>query len=467
MERITFVFKGILVASIASLGVNATTVRQSTTPNPPTDMYVDPAAHSCIVTWEDQENSAWNLRYRLNEPIAAQHFAWDFEDGNIDGWTLIDADGDGQGWNINTHNAYAHNSNISLGSYSYSGSALNPDNWLIGPQVVLDGTLSLWAGQRSSNYPDNFAVYICVGEFTSTADFVKISDDCSPRFWAQYNFDLTEYAGQEGHFAIRHYNSYGNWALFIDDVAIDIPECEQEWIYVNNLSKMEYTIEGLELDTEYEVQVQAIGDDGTVSEWTRPDVFTTLEEEPYIPSVHILGDIDEQAWAPDAGTKMRYHPENETYTATINVLEGRTFGFSTQLDEEGLGGWSYLLPYRFGPESKGPLTLTDEYLGQSLPLSFDNYGDVRVVSAGEYDITVSLEQNYIIIEKVGEPEHGYQRGDVNHDLAVGINDVALLIDRILTGEISNVCDICADMDNNGEVNINDLAQLIDRVLTGE
>jgi hypothetical protein len=56
---------------------------------------------------------------------------------------------------------------------------------------------------------------------------------------------------------------------------------------------------------------------------------------------------------------------------------------------------------------------------------------------------------------------------VNHDNVVGINDVALLIDRLLTGEISNFCDICADLDSNGEVNINDLAQLIDRVLTGE
>ena len=28
-------------------------------------MYVEPGSHSCLVTWEDEDNNAWNLRYRL------------------------------------------------------------------------------------------------------------------------------------------------------------------------------------------------------------------------------------------------------------------------------------------------------------------------------------------------------------------------------------------------------------------
>jgi hypothetical protein len=433
----------------------------------PTDMYVEPGTNSCVVTWNDEENSAWNLRYRLNEPIEAKHLGWDFENQNINDWTLIDADGDGLGWGINTKPAYVYHGNVSLTSASYLTNPLDPDNWLISPKVVLDGTLSLWVGQRSSTYRDNFAIYLCVGDFTSTDDFVKVSDDHAPGSWTLFTVDLSEYDEQEGYFAIRHYNSYGMWALFLDDVAIDVPEKPHEWIYVNDLTKMEYTIEDLEMATDYEVQVQAIGDDGTLSEWCRPDVFTTLEDEPIIPSVHILGDINNQFWAPDAATKMEYDPETETYTATIFVEEGKTFGFSTEIDDNGdMGGWNYIEPYRFGVDSDTLFLLKDEYMGQSLRLSFENRADIMVLSTGEYEITVSLERNYIIIGKIGEPPHGYDKGDVNHDNRVDISDIADLIDRILIGHSSIVCDICADVDDNNIVDISDIATLIDKVLIG-
>ena len=57
MKKVLFVLSGVISAFIASVGINATTV--------PTDMYVDPGTHSCVVTWNDEDNSAWNLRYRL------------------------------------------------------------------------------------------------------------------------------------------------------------------------------------------------------------------------------------------------------------------------------------------------------------------------------------------------------------------------------------------------------------------
>jgi hypothetical protein len=220
--------------------------------------------------------------------------------------------------------------------------------------------------------------------------------------------------------------------------------------------------------TDYEVQVQAIGSDGTLSEWTRPDVFTTLDEEPIIPVVHILGDIDNQAWSPFAGTKMEYDPETETYMDTIFVEEGKTFGFTLEIDDnEDMGGWNYIEPYRFGVDSDTLFLLKDEYMGQYLPLSFENRADIQAMSSGYYEITVSLERNYIIIGKIAEPEHGYQRGDVNHDNVVNISDVTDLIDRILIGHSSIVCEICADVDDNGIVDISDITALIDKVLLSD
>ena len=237
-----------------------------------------------------------------------------------------------------------------------------------------------------------------------------------------------------------------------------------EWTYVYNLDKMEYTIEGLELATDYEVQVQAIGDDGTLSDWCRPDVFTTLEEEPIVTSVHIIGDVDDQVWAYDAGTKMEYDPETELYTATIHVLADKTFGFTTEIDPDGeLGGWNYVNQHRFGPESNGLFELTDERLGQQLPLrwEWDYFSDVHVLSTGDYEVTVSLEQKYIIIGKIG---HGYLHGDVNHDNVVNITDVTVLIDLLLTDN-DTVCQICSDVNEDSFINITDVTVLINYLLT--
>ena len=57
MKKRFFVLSGVIVAFIASIGINATTA--------PYNMYVEPGTNSCIVRWDDDDNSAWNLRYRL------------------------------------------------------------------------------------------------------------------------------------------------------------------------------------------------------------------------------------------------------------------------------------------------------------------------------------------------------------------------------------------------------------------
>ena len=58
--------------------------------------------------------------------------------------------------------------------------------------------------------------------------------------------------------------------------------------------------------------------------------------------------------------------------------------------------------------------------------------------------------------------HDYELGDVNHDGAVSINDVTVLIDYLLgNGEI---CMACADMTGEGEISIADVTALIDKLL---
>ena len=222
------------------------------------------------------------------------------------------------------------------------------------------------------------------------------------------------------------------------------------------------------METDYEVQVQAIGDDGTLSDWTRPDVFTTLDEEPIVEVIHILGEVDDQEWACDAGTKMEYDPETEIYTATVHVEAGNTFGFTTQLDpNDELGGWNYVNLYRFGPacDGEGPFDLTEDQLGKQLPLGWgwDNFTDVHVLVAGDYEITVSLQRNYVIIGKIAEPEHGYQKGDVNHDGVVNVTDVTALISHLMGGSVE-CCEICGDFNSDGTLNVTDVTLLISYIM---
>ena len=168
---------------------------------------------------------------------------------------------------------------------------------------------------------------------------------------------------------------------------------------------------------------------------------------------------------------MVYDPENELYTATVYAEANRTFGFSTQLDDNGdMGGWNYLLPYRFGPDGvDGIFLLTDEYLGKRLPLTFDNWGNVRVTRTASYTITVSLEQNYIIIGKIegSEPEV-WDIGDVNHSHTIDIDDITMLINVVLgtpaTGFFLEQAN--CDGDEGGTIDIDDITALINRILSG-
>ena len=144
---------------------------------------------------------------------------WDFEeDEDYEGWLSLDNDGDGYGWEVDDY--YSHGTgSYSLKSRSYYAGALDPDNWLISPEVPLGGMLSFFSMNYLSSWPDNFAVYVCVGTPTSAEDFVQVSGMFTPpTTWTEYTVDLSEYAGQTGCFAFRHYNSYDMYQVYIDDI---------------------------------------------------------------------------------------------------------------------------------------------------------------------------------------------------------------------------------------------------------
>ena len=430
-------------------------------PTVPLNLQVEPAATYAEVTWGDDHDALWNLRWRPYNPNVAREYFWGFEeDADFEGWISYDMDGDGNSWGYNDSGSYCHSGTTSVTSASYNGSGLTPDNWLVSPMVPLNGTLTLWAGQRSSSWPDNFGVYVHVGDVTAEEDFedfVQVGVDAAPTAWTEYTYDLSQFNGQMGRFAIRHYNCYNQWALFIDDITLSIPGDEPaEWVPANDLDEMHYLIEGLTPESQYEVQVQAIGEDGRVSNWTESYIFTTAA------TVYMLGGND-QGWDPTQGTPFTYDAENDVYTLTYTFpAEYNFFGFTKMLAENNDdGGWAYIEPWRFG-------AIADEgtdywYTGEEdyVSLTWDAYHSIRI-AGGEYKLTIDLNEMKLYIEGVDN----FMKGDVDMDGFIRISDVTALINYLLNGDPTGIDLRAADCDEDGQIKINDVTTLINYLLNG-
>ena len=159
-----------------------------------------------------------------NMDRATQTLVWDFEDdADFEGWMSLDNDGDGYGWEVDSYYSY-NGGTYSLCSRSFYGSALDPDNWLISPEVPLGGMLSFWAMNYSSYWPDQFMVYVCIGTPETIDDFIPVSDMIAPPGdWTEYTVDLAEYTGATGCFAIRHYDSYNQFRVYLDYITLTAP----------------------------------------------------------------------------------------------------------------------------------------------------------------------------------------------------------------------------------------------------
>jgi hypothetical protein len=186
--------------------------------------------------------------------------------------------------------------------------------------------------------------------------------------------------------------------------------------------------------------------------------LTKDEPAPEPAKVYMLGG-DDQGWDPTTGTEFAFDAENNVYTATINFpAEYNWFGFTTELAENNDdGGWAYIEPFRFGAVADGDYWYTGEE--DFISLTWDEYHAIRI-AGGEYNLTVSLEDMKLMIEKV-LPD--FVRGDVDGDNNVNITDVTTLIDMLLTG-----ADMvpAADCDLDNKMSIADVTTLIDFLLSG-
>ena len=207
---------------------------------------------------------------------------------------------------------------------------------------------------------------------------------------------------------------------------------------------------------------QADNDVGHFTVWR----LTKDEPAPEYPPVYILGEVNDQSWAPNAGTLMDYDAENNVYTATV-TLDGRGennenyFSFTTELaNDNDEGGWAYIEQFRFGAVSEGDFWYSDPMAEWPLELTDEN-GQAFRAEAGEYELTLDKENMKLYIKKVGQT---LKRGDVNGDGTVNITDVTILINAVMSEDFTNIYLSNADVDDSGNHNITDVTLLITSVM---
>lgn len=153
-------------------------------------------------------------------------------DGSLpDCWQTIDADGDGYDWSIlsteDDEDVIPFDGDYAIASFSYleSPGALNPDNWLITPQVTVGTDDSLYYTVRTLNHnysEEEYAVYVSTTG-TAVADFTDevFSDNLEyVNQWQARSVDLGAYANQDIYIAFRHYGVSDLVGFTIDGVKL-------------------------------------------------------------------------------------------------------------------------------------------------------------------------------------------------------------------------------------------------------
>ena len=284
------------------------------------DINVEPAATSADVSWQGNEATSWNLRYRQ---AGGGMFCGFNSESDVEGWTLIDADGDGNNWGLRNFSDYTC---ASSASYINNVGAVTPDNWLISPAVTIKAgdkvRFKAW-GQDANWAAEHFAVYATNGDPSDPANFTQISDELIATGTAtEYSFDLSDFAG-ECYVAFRHFNVTDMYMLNIDDV--EIGEV-YDWVEVSGLEDNAYTIEGLNPGTDYELQIQ--GADGELlGEWSESVPFTTDVE------FFVVGAFNE--WSVADALKLEKNEEgilSATFDA-VGEAEALEFKIATPDDE--------------------------------------------------------------------------------------------------------------------------------------
>ncbi|MDR1437425.1 MAG: choice-of-anchor J domain-containing protein [Candidatus Symbiothrix sp.] len=148
-----------------------------------------------------------------------------FENGIPSGWLNLTDDDDFAKWNHQEGNGRtgSHVYSQSYADYEIIQFPVNPNNWLITPAIHLKGTetLEYYISAYAIRPAEHYGVYIST---TGTAynDFTLLFEETLTAGDVEWNLrkiDLSAYKGNV-YIAFRHYESYGQYALKLDEVTV-------------------------------------------------------------------------------------------------------------------------------------------------------------------------------------------------------------------------------------------------------
>ena len=176
--------------------------------------------------------------------------------------------------------------------------------------------------------------------------------------------------------------------------------------------------------------------------------------------VYVLGNINTSGWSPSNGFEMTT-TNGEKYTATINFVDPyggySYFSFSTALGNT----WADIAGCRMGATSNNFL-INEARLGTQLSvIAGENSFKIPV---GKYNLTLYLSQGILVVEKWTEPQP-VVRGDVNEDGYINVSDVTMLINALLTDNMTGINEANADCSQDGSLSITDVTLLINYIMT--
>ncbi len=176
----------------------------------------------------------------LYKPMTTGGVLYTFENGTMQGWTTIDADGHGNPWSVYENSYYAHNSGCCVGARYTWGEEYSHQDYLVSPQVSFgSGKFTFYAKRNSSYYADTFRVYLSTSGNTNASFFtIELTNgDVLPNTnYTKYEYDLSSFQGQ-GYVAIVYTAAPDQFYLFVDDIRFEeeapIP-IENDFIYLWN-----------------------------------------------------------------------------------------------------------------------------------------------------------------------------------------------------------------------------------------
>ncbi|MBR4468864.1 MAG: choice-of-anchor J domain-containing protein [Bacteroidales bacterium] len=348
----------------------------------------------------------------------AQSLHYDFEDGTLQGWTVLDGDGDGHCWESSI-GGMGYNSNGMVMAYSKdyaTGEPLTPNEYLVSPRLVLSEdwpVIRFYACALDEIYPaEHFGVSISTTvnndplAFTLLSEWTIAAKDARNRQgnWYNYTVDLSAYTGQEVYVAIRHHYCSGQSAICVDDIQIDgtiqqdglVIEPDTLWVTDVYVYQKYFTITN---ETDHEVTISSIYTEDTIVSLSHYDpAYGLVNVEEVLPVTLEVGD----AFEIKTGIQNIILPlakRNDYIVSPIHIVstEGEnevilmideaaiSFGLIAYLPFYGLDSYE---PHQFSlvnAEWSGPITITGieeigtDYLEitieDSLPVTLENYGD--------------------------------------------------------------------------------------------